>query len=208
MPTLLAASVGLARRNLHRTAHQHHPKLPRLNSSSGFTHGSPISLNLIIPPSIQPQVVIASTIGELDDLVKKTYRGTLRSSDSNGTTRIILRSCYPELSPTEIYEIVSPYFNAEKEDRLHHQLADKAFEEKSRNCLFKFLNDKGIKYRELDRTIKKDGKTVAEWEAIVETDSGQIMLLECKHCVTSVLYSLTFSNTNVEGDSRTGLQDA
>jgi hypothetical protein len=45
--------------------------------------------------------------------------------------------------------------------------------EMSRNSLFKFLNDKGIKYRELGRTIEKDGKTVAEWEGIAEIDSGQ-----------------------------------
>jgi hypothetical protein len=116
MLILLAASVGLARRNLHNTAHQH---LPRLNSSTKFKHGSPISLNLIIPPSIKPQVVIASTIEELDDLVR-VYRGALRGSGSNGTAQIILRSRYPELSPTEVYEIISPYFNDVQEE-CHHR---------------------------------------------------------------------------------------
>jgi len=172
-------------------------------------HGSPISLHVIVPPSVQPQVVIASTSEELDDLVQ-SYRGTLRGPGSNGTTHLILRSRYPELSPTEVYEIVSPYFNAVQEERHHRQVADKAFEEKARNCLFKFLNDKGIKYCELDRTVEKDGKAIAEWEGIVEVDSGQVVLLECKHCITSVLYSilLTFSNTNLEGNSRTSSQYA
>lgn len=93
---------------------------------------------------------------------------------------------------TEVYEIMSLYFNAVQEECYHRQVADKAFEEKARNGLFKFLNDKEIKYRELDRTVKKDGKAVAEWEYIVEGDSGQVVLLECRHFVTSVLYSINF----------------
>ena len=208
-PTLLAASVRLARRNLHHTTYQCRPNLPPVNSSTKFIYGSPISLNLIVPPSVQPEIVIVSTSEELDDLVQ-SYRGTLRGPSSNGTTQLILRSRYPELSPTEVYEIVSPYFNAVQEERHHRQVADKAFEEKARNGLFKFLNDKGIKYRELDRTVEKDGKAVAEWEGIVEVDSGQVVLLECEHCVTSVLYStlLTFPNTNLEGDSRASSQNA
>jgi hypothetical protein len=85
-------------------------------------------------------------------------------------------------------KIVSPYFKSVQEERYHRQVADLAFEEKAGNCLFKFLKDNGTKYRELDRTVEKDGKAVAEWEAIVELESGQVVLLKCKHCVTSVLY--------------------
>jgi hypothetical protein len=163
-------------------------------------HGSPISLQLIVPPSVQPQAVIASNPEELDDLVQ-SYCGSLRGPGSNGTTELILRSRYPELSPTEVYEIVSPYFNSVQEEQHHRQVADKAFVEKARNCLFKLLKDNGTKYRELDRTVENDGKAVAEWEAIVELESGEVVLLECKHCVTTVLYSilLPFPNTNLDG---------
>ncbi len=35
------------------------------------------------------------------------------------------------------------------EERHHRQVADKAFEDKARNGLIKFVDDKGIKYREL-----------------------------------------------------------
>jgi len=152
-------------------------------------YGSPISLQLIVPPSLQPQAVIASTSEELDDLVQ-SYHGTLRGPGSDGTTQLILRSRYPELSPTELYEIVSPYFNSVQEERHHRQVVDKAFEDNARNCLFKFLKDNGIKYHELGRTVEKNGKAVAEWEAVAELESGQVVLLECKHCVTSVPYSI------------------
>ena len=152
-------------------------------------HGSPISLQWIVPPSVQPQAVIASTSEELEDLVQ-SYCGTLRGPGSNGTTQLILRSRYRELSPTGVYGIVSPYFNSVQEEPHHRQVADKAFEEKARNCVFKFLKDNGIKYREIDRTVEKDEKAVAKWEAIVELESGQVVMLECQYCVTSVLYSI------------------
>ena len=78
-----------------------------------------------------------------------------------------------------------------QEEPHHRQVADKPFEEKARsNCVFKFLKDNGIKYRELDRTVEKDEKAVAKWEAIVELESGQVVMLECQYCVTSVLYSI------------------
>jgi len=190
-PSLLGQFVGPGRRTLHSTPHQSHPNLPSLNTPPKFIHGSPIALNVIVPPSVEPQVVIASTTEEIGDLVQ-SYRGILRGPGTNGTTELILRSRYPELSPSEIYEIVSPYFTSVAEERHHRQVADKAFEEKARNGLIKFVDDKGLKYRELDRTVTKDGKPVAEWEGILELDSGQVLFLECKHCVTSVLYPINF----------------
>jgi hypothetical protein len=51
--------------------------------------------------------------------------------------------------PIEAHEIVSPYFTAMAEERRYQQFADKAFEEKSRIGSMKFVNDRGIKYREL-----------------------------------------------------------
>lgn len=90
--------------------------------------------NLIVPPSVEPQVVIASTTEELDDLIQ-SYRGILRGPGSNGTTQLILRSRYPEVSPSEIYKILSSYFDAVAEGRRRRQLADKAFEEKALNAL-------------------------------------------------------------------------
>jgi hypothetical protein len=50
---------------------------------------------------------------------------TLRGPGSNGTTQLIVRSRYPQLSPTEVYEIVSLYFNSVQEERHHCQVADK-----------------------------------------------------------------------------------
>jgi hypothetical protein len=63
-------------------------------------HDSPIALNLIIPTSVESQVVIAVITEELDDLIQ-SYRRVLRGPGSNGITQFILRSC---LSPSEIYE--------------------------------------------------------------------------------------------------------
>ena len=85
----------------------------------------------------------------------------LRGHSSNGITQLILPSRYPELSPSETYEIVSPYLATMAEERHHMQLVDKTFEDKARNGLIKFVDDKGIKYLELDRIVTKNGKTVA-----------------------------------------------
>jgi hypothetical protein len=71
-----------------------------------------------------------------------------------------------------VYEIISPYFKADDEQRHQNQIADKAFETKARHALTKYLNEAGIKYQETERKIKCGKDTVAEWEGIFMVDGG------------------------------------
>ena len=65
---------------------------------------------------------------------------------------------------------------------------DDLLEDKSRQALSRYLGEQGFSFRELDRIIEVDGKTVAEWEGVFELEDGEIWFLECKHCVSTVFY--------------------
>jgi hypothetical protein len=103
---------------------------------------------------------------------------------------------------------VSPYFDAVKEERHHRQVADKTFEDKARIGLFKFLNARESSIARWIVKSKKDGKAVVEWEGTVEVDSGQWCCLNAFNMSLLCLILLTFSETNLEGDSRTSSKDA
>lgn len=61
------------------------------------------------------------------------------------------------------------------EDKLHHhQVADKAFEDKSHEALVRYLKQKEYSYRELDRKIMIGKDTIAEWDGIFELENGEI----------------------------------
>ena len=51
-------------------------------------------------------------------------------------------------------------------------------------------------------TVTKDGKTVAEWEGILDVDSGQMLFLNASTASPRYVILLTCSNINLEGDSR------
>jgi hypothetical protein len=157
--------------------------------SDKFKYGDSIMLTLIVPPSKEPRVLQCQTTEELVELVK-TYKGTLTEFGADGFSKIIARSKYFEVSPFVIYEIISPYFTAMTDERQHRQIADKAFKDKSRQALTRYLEEQGFSFRELDRVIKVDGKPIAEWEGVFELEDGGIWFLECKHCVSTVFYPI------------------
>ena len=74
------------------------------------------------------------------------------------------------------------------DERQHRQVADKCFEDKSRQALSRYLGEQEFSFRQLDRIIEVDGKTVAEWEGVFELEDGGIWFLECKHCISTVSY--------------------
>ena len=77
------------------------------------------------------------------------------------------------------------------DERQHRQIADKAFEDKSRQALIRYLEEQRFLFHELDRVIKVDGKSIAEWEGVFELEGGSWMwFLECKHCVSTVFYPI------------------
>jgi len=100
-----------------------------------------------------------------------------------------LPSQYKHLTHSHIVEIVSPYFTAKEEERPHHQIHDKAFEQKSRAAMIAYQSSMPMKrFTELDRVILgKDGKVAHEWEGIWECDDGTVWFLESKHQMTYVL---------------------
>jgi len=169
--------------------HQYRVLRALKTSSEKFKYGDSIMLRLVVPPSKELRVLQCQTTEELIELVK-TYRGTLTEFSGNGFSKIIPRSKYFEVSPHTIYEIISPYFASMMDERQHRQIADKAFEDKSRRALTRYLEEQGLSFRELDRVVQADGKPIAEWEAVIELEDGKIWFLECKHCVSTVFYPI------------------
>ena len=96
---------------------------------------------------------------------------------------------YKLLTQSHIVEIISPYFTAKEEERHHHQIHDKALEQKSRAAMIAYQSSMPMKrFTELDRNIVgKDGKVAHEWEGVWECDDGTVWFLECKHQMTYVL---------------------
>ena len=70
-------------------------------------------------------------------------------------------------------------------------MADKAFEDKSREALVRYLKEKEYSFRELDRIIMVGKDTIAEWEGIFELENGETWFLECKYCVSMVFYRVS-----------------
>ena len=178
---------------------QNHMQSPlrRLNTHPKFTKNCPVSLHLIVPPSKKPEIVRFHNLERLSHFVHNTYQGQLHGRGPNGASEIVSPDKYQNLSPFKVYEIVSTFYLTMIEKKHYRQIEDKAFEDKCRNAMIKFLGDKGSDFHELQRIVRKEGISVAEWEGIFEMGSGHVLLLECKHCVTWVLYSI-ISNSNID----------
>ena len=100
------------------------------------------------------------------------------------------------LSPNAIYLVSSPYFPMAKEPRYSKNSA-RAFEDKSRHAIIRYLVSTGLKFNEPERVIKDDGRDVAEWEGVFESDENTILVLECKHTIRSVKIFLLRSYANI-----------
>lgn len=190
----LISQLGRFLARLHTVQRHSQSSLRQFNTHTKFTH-HPFSLNVIIPPSKKPQVVDFGNVKILSDFVERTYGGYLRGPGPDGTPRIILPNGYQNLSPSRVYRIVSPLFPM-TEERDYQEVSDKTFEDRCHNALIKFLEDKESDFREVRPTVRKRGRSVAEWKGIFEMRSGEMLLLECKRCVTSVLYPI-ISNSNI-----------
>ena len=101
--------------------HSHKPSI----QSHDTTQETSFTIQLIVPPSTQPERVEFSDTIALDNFVK-SYQGSLRAPGPNGMTRILGPTQYKSLSPTEIYRISSPYFSAVQDERQHSQISDKS----------------------------------------------------------------------------------
>jgi hypothetical protein len=178
--------------SLHKQPLYPHRSLKTM--SNKFKHGDLIKLALIVPSSNEPTLLRCRTTDQLSDFVK-LYKGELAERGADGFTEIIPRSKYSEVSPSVIYEIISPFFTSLGDEHHHWQVVDKAFEDKSREALIRYLEAEQFVFRELSRVIKVDGGIIAQWGGVFELEGGEIWFLECKHCVTIVFYHINLHLT-------------
>jgi len=137
--------------------------LKRSISSKASAECKPITLSLVIPPSVKAA----------------PYRNP-------GHYAIIPPRRFNELSPSVTYEILSPGWTGYQGDFRHSQVSDKAFEDKSRLALMAHMQSQGLKFKELDRIVSGPVGTIAEWEGVFNVFPGRLYFLECKHSVTGV----------------------
>src|SRR5208337_2923610 len=102
--------------------YRHHGLRSLKTTSNKFTCGTKIRLNLVAPPSTEPRVLECGTTDELAEYIK-LHRGSLAIFNEDGSTRIIHRSQYAEVSPCTTYNIISPFYTSFKEKIQHHQVA-------------------------------------------------------------------------------------
>jgi len=73
-------------------------------------------------------------------------------------SKFISPTKYSEVSPSTVYEITSPFFTSLDEERHHGQISDKAFEDKSRLALIRYVDECQYSLHELNRVIEMGGK--------------------------------------------------
>jgi hypothetical protein len=149
-----------------------------------------ISLKLILPPSAEVQEMSFDSGKALERYLGD---GALCTVDATGKPRILDPDKYQDLSPLDTYTIATPYHSPLKNVQQYLQTCDKMFENKAREAMLHFMNDAGMAFKELDRVIKDGERVVAEWEAVFDVDGHGVFFLECKHKVTEVSTSLSYS---------------
>jgi len=155
---------------------------------TAFVHGSPLRLKIIVPPLRHLDVNDFDAPEALAHYID-SFHGILRelpsSTAADQTPKILGHNALKYVTPSETYEILSPFWQAVDEHRTHSQIADKAFESKSRLALMSYLQRRNIVFEELEQ-IKRDGVTVGEWEGVFRLATGELIFLECKHRMTLV----------------------
>jgi hypothetical protein len=150
---------------------------------AAFVHGSPLRLKIIIPPLRHLDVSDFEAPEALARYID-SFHGILRELPSptaaDQTPKILGQNALKYVTPSKTYEILSPFWPVD-EHRTHTQIADKAFESKSRLALMSYLQRQSIVFEELEREIKRDGVTVCEWEGVFRLATGEFIFLECKH---------------------------
>ena len=116
-----------------------------------FVYGSPLRLKIIIPPLRNLDVNDFDGPEALARYVD-SFHGSLRQLPSSTVTDKILKilglNALKYVTPSETYEILSPFWLAMDEHRTHSQIADKAFESKSRLALMSYFHHRNIVFEE------------------------------------------------------------
>ena len=161
-------------------------------SSKATVAPKSITLSLVIPPSLKPELYNFESVEDLEEIFKEAFfKGP--SLCSPGHYDIIPPHRFDTLSPSVTYEILWPHPWAGYQTEFRHpQVRDEAFEDKSRLALIANLEKQGLKFRELDRIINGPANTVSEWAGVFEVFPDRLYFLVCKHSVSGVRLSFLF----------------
>jgi len=95
------------------------------------------------------------------------------------------------VDPTIVYQALHQLLDVRREQVSHHQIADKAFEEKSIKAIERYLHlYKDIQRRTAQNPARQDGwqfltetRDIAEWGGIWEAADGHVFFLETKNFI-------------------------
>jgi hypothetical protein len=121
-------------------------------SSKATIARKPIYLNLVVPPSLKPELLKFESTSHFVDFVKSYRgRGSLKypSSENPGQYDIISPRKSSTFSPSITYELLAPGWGRYQGEYRHTQVSDKAFEDKSRLASHRKHGEAGI---EVQRT--------------------------------------------------------
>ena len=101
-------------------------------SSKATVAPKSITLSLVVPPSLRPELLNFESAAEFQDFVK-SYRGNSKcpSSKNPGQYDIISPRKFSTLSPSITYELLAPGWGGYQGEYRHTQVSDKALEDKS-----------------------------------------------------------------------------
>ena len=158
----------------------------------------PMNLQILEPNEPATVTRRFDTPEALKIYVSAHKRAVLKAlSTPTAAETIIHPSAYSALDPSRTYFIYAPLHTEESVDIRHHQVTDRAFEEKSRLVLARFLKSQGLKVVECSRELYKldsvenaKRNAVIEWDGCWTDEVGMYYVLECKHFMSAVFSRL------------------
>ena len=195
-------------------------KIPRLYTSTASVPTAvtsfPITLKIQGPKESSPIARVFKSPEALSTWVSSHKRAALKAFATPAQKEeIFSRSDYRSLDPKRTYGVYAPLHSEEMEDIRYNQIADKAFEDKCRLAIAKFLKEQGQQVEEQDRVLynlvpgssigtshnespassplhnstlagRPKSDVAIEWEGVWKDGTGIYYLLECKHFMTAV----------------------
>jgi hypothetical protein len=150
----------------------------------------PFTITMVTPESRDAKTIVFDTVQDfhaefrewcfVDTQTRRAYNGSIL-----GHSRV---------NPDVVYEATHLFFAARQEGSHHHQIADKAFEEKSIKAMERHLGvSDGITRFKAKDPSRPDGwryltaeKDVVEWDGLWQGIDGRVYCLEVKHFVDPV----------------------
>ncbi|KAF9505089.1 hypothetical protein BS47DRAFT_1489931 [Hydnum rufescens UP504] len=172
-----------------RFCFQSHSRLPQFRHASSMSRPSdpPFIVTYKKPKDAS---TVTTSFDTLDDF-RSYFRGWLFTNPVTDCSIVPARMNYSHADSTVIYLADHPLYTAHEQGTRHHQISDKAFEEKAIKAIERHLFLRGG----IRRFVAKDparpdgwryltGETdIAEWDGSWEGPDGRVYFLEIKHFV-------------------------